>query len=147
MIRSSRKLKKDEVILRMKNRAKVAALAVGSCSLSLPTGLVMELNNCYYVPNITKNIISVSCLVNDGYTFEIRNKGILIFKNEMFFGSAEMFNGIYVLNLQCPILNIETKKLKSNNSKNLFLWHYHLGHINETRLTKLYKDGYLGSFD
>ena len=63
----------------MENRAKVAALAIGSCSLSLPTRLVIEFNNFYYVPNIRKNIIFISCLVMDGFTFKIRNKGISIF--------------------------------------------------------------------
>ena len=39
----------------------------------------MELSNCYYVPSIRKNIISVSCLIIDGYSFEIENKDIFIF--------------------------------------------------------------------
>ena len=79
MIRNSRRLEKDEVILHIENRAKVAALAIGSCSLSLPIGLVIELSNCYYVPSIRKNIIFISCLVMDRYSFEIENKGISIF--------------------------------------------------------------------
>ena len=113
----------------------------------MPTGLVLELKECLYVPSITKNVISISCLVMDGFTFEIGNKGISFFQNEMFYGSAEMFNGIYVLNLHSPNLNIESKRLKSNNSKDSYLWHCRLGHINERRLTRLHKDGYLGSFD
>ena len=63
----------------MENGAKVAASVVEFCSLSLPTGLVIELSYCYYVLSIRKNIISISCLVMDGYNFEIRNKGIFIF--------------------------------------------------------------------
>ena len=65
----------------------------------------------------------------------------------MFFGSAEIFNRICVLNLQSSILNIESKKLKSNNSRDSYLWHHHLGHVNKKYLTKLHKDGYLDSFD
>ena len=64
-IRNHRRLGQEEVILQMENGAKVAALAIGSCSLSLPIGLVIELSNCYYVPSIRKNIISISCLVMD----------------------------------------------------------------------------------
>ena len=131
----------------MENGAKVAALAIRFCSLSLPTRLVIELSNCYYVPSIRNNIISISCLIIDGFNFEIRNKGISFFQNKMLYGSVEMFNEIYVLNLHSPNLNIESKRLKSNNSKDSYLWHCHLGHINEKRLTMLHKDGYLGSFD
>ena len=109
----------------MVNGAKVATLAVGSYSLSLPTGLIIELSNCYYVQSIRKNIISISCLAMDGFTFEIRNKGISFFQNKMFYRSTEMFNGIYMLNLHSPNLNIESKRLKSNNSKDSYLWHCH----------------------
>jgi hypothetical protein len=29
----------------------------------------MELNNCYFVPSLSRNIISPSCLMMDGYLF------------------------------------------------------------------------------
>jgi hypothetical protein len=48
----------DDVDLHVGNGAKVAALAVGTYSLLLPSGLVLEFNNCYFVPALNKNIIS-----------------------------------------------------------------------------------------
>ena len=36
---------------------------------------------------------------------------------------------------------------KQDDMKSSYLWHCHLGHINERRMTKLHKDGSLGSFD
>ena len=39
------------------------------------------------------------------------------------------------------------KDKKRDNLKSLFLWHCHLGHISETRMTKLHKSGSLGSLD
>ena len=90
----------------------------------LLTWHVIELSNCHYIPSIRKNIISISYLIMDGYNFEIENKCISIFRNDMFFGSTEMFNEIYILNLQSSILNIESKRLKSNHAMNSFLWHY-----------------------
>ena len=68
-LRSSRALAKGEVDLRVGNGAKVAALAVGTYHLSLPTGLILELENCFYVPTICRNIISVSCLDKIGFSF------------------------------------------------------------------------------
>ena len=62
----------------MENKAKVAVLAIEICTLSLPTELILELSNCYYVLNITRNIISISCLVMNGYSFQIRNNSISI---------------------------------------------------------------------
>ncbi|KAK8569289.1 hypothetical protein V6N12_007819 [Hibiscus sabdariffa] len=55
-----RNLAKGDVDLRVGNGARVAALAVGTYVLSLPSGLVLNLENCYFVPSLTKNIISVS---------------------------------------------------------------------------------------
>ena len=48
-LREARKCAKGEVDARVGNGAKVAALAVGTYPLSLPSGLVLELNNCYYI--------------------------------------------------------------------------------------------------
>ncbi|XP_021717062.1 uncharacterized protein LOC110684929 [Chenopodium quinoa] len=62
-LRGSKKLEKGEVMLRVGNGAKVTALAIGSYHLRLPTGLILVLSNCYYVPTITKNIISVPVLI------------------------------------------------------------------------------------
>ncbi|KAL3652337.1 hypothetical protein CASFOL_002018 [Castilleja foliolosa] len=69
----SRQLGKGEVDLRVGNGARVAALAVGSYSLILPTRRLLELNHVYYVPVCTKNIISVSVLDLEGYDFKIKD--------------------------------------------------------------------------
>ena len=70
---NSRRLEQGEVELRVGNGAKVPALAVGTCSLTLPSGLILELNNCYFVPSITKNIISIPVLDNEGFSFHFAN--------------------------------------------------------------------------
>ncbi|WRX12996.1 Integrase [Theobroma cacao] len=46
-----------------------------------------------------------------------------------------------------PILNIEVKKAKKDDLKLSYIWHCRLGHINETRLTKLHKQGYIDPFN
>ncbi|KAH7670371.1 RNA-directed DNA polymerase protein [Dioscorea alata] len=64
-LRNRRLLKKGEVDLRVGNDARVAAVEIGDYSLTLPSGLVIQLSNVYYVPAMNKNIISISCLDND----------------------------------------------------------------------------------
>ena len=44
--------------MRVGNGSKVDAIAVGTVSLQLPSGLVMNLNKCYLVPALRMNIIS-----------------------------------------------------------------------------------------
>ena len=65
----------------------------------------------------------------------------------MFYSSAPLQNGLYILDLQVPIYNVITKKAKINDLNPTFLWHCRLGHINEKRMLKLHKDGLLSSFD
>ena len=125
----------------MGNGARVAALALGSYNLTLPTGLVINLENIYFVPTISRNIISISCLDKIGFSFIIKEKCCFIYLNEIFYGSAQMNNGLYELDLETPIYNINAKKLKS------CLWHCRLGHINEKHISKLHKDGLLNPFD
>ena len=54
---SSRSLAKGEVDLRVGNKARVVALAVGVYDLTFPSGLVFQLKNCYYVPAVRRKII------------------------------------------------------------------------------------------
>ena len=146
-LQRSRTLAKGEVDLRVGNGAKVAALAVGTYYLSMPSGLVLELDDCYYVPAIRRNIISVSCLDKKGFSFTIKNSSCSFALNDLTYGVARLFNGLYVLDLDNPVCNIENKRLKMNDSNQTYLWHCRLGHINEKRISKLHKDGYLDKFD
>jgi hypothetical protein len=56
----TRRFAKDELDVCVGNGTMVAAIAVGTFHLSLPSKLVLELNNCYCIPALCKNIISSS---------------------------------------------------------------------------------------
>ncbi|WZZ65001.1 hypothetical protein YC2023_076371 [Brassica napus] len=144
---NSRILEKGQVDLRVGNGARVAALAMGTFHLSLPSGLVLELKNCYYVPAISRNIISIPCLDLEGFQFSIKNKCCSFDRNDIFYGSGPLENGLYILDQSVPVYNISTKRFKSNDTNQTFLWHCRLGHINEKRIQKLHSDGLLSSFD
>ncbi|KAK8715626.1 hypothetical protein V6N13_042955 [Hibiscus sabdariffa] len=141
-----RNLAKGDVDLRVGNGARVAALAVGTYVLSLPSGLVLNLENCYFVPSLTKNIISVSCLDKIGFEIIIKNNCCSFYLNNLFYGSAQLNNGLYILNQENEIFNINTKRSKTNDSNQTYLWHSRLGHISERRISKLHKDGLLDPF-
>jgi len=67
--------------------------------------------------------------------------------NGIFFFFKEMSNGLYVLDLDMPINNINTKRIKPNKLNRTYLWHCCLGHINENLISKLLKDRILDSLD
>ena len=142
---------KGEVNLRVGNGARVAALAVGTYDITLPRALVLGLKNCYYVPTMSRNIISVSCLDKIGFEFIIRNNKCSIYHGDVFYGYAPRTHGLNILDIEDTneksIYNINTKKFKSNDLNITYLWHYRLGHINEKRISKLHQHGLLNSFD
>ena len=133
---------KGEVDLRVGNGARVAALAVGTYDITLPSGLVLSLENYYYVPTMSSNIISVSCLDKIGFEFIIRNNKCSIYHDDVFYGYAPRTHGLYVLDIEDTneksIYNINTKKFKSNDLNTTYLWHCRLGHINEKHISKLH---------
>ena len=58
-----RRLAQDEVTMRVINGSKVDVIVVGTLPLHLPSGLVLDLNNCYLMPVLSMNIIFGSCLM------------------------------------------------------------------------------------
>ena len=84
--------------LQVANRARVAVLAVGSYQQELSSGLVLNLDNCYYVPSLSKNIISISCLVEQDFEIFIsKSKGCSIYLNDMLYCLGKSVNRKYIL--------------------------------------------------
>src|SRR4051794_20398370 len=148
-LRNKRRLARDEVTMRVGNGSKVDVITVGTLSLQLPSGLVLNLNNCYLVPALSMNIISGSCLLRDGYSFKSENNGCSIYMNNIFYGHAPEMNGLFLMNLDCNdthVHNIDAKRIKLNDNST-HMWHCRLGHIGVGRMKKLHSDGLLESLD
>ncbi|KAK4388246.1 Retrovirus-related Pol polyprotein from transposon TNT 1-94 [Sesamum angolense] len=67
VLQRSKKLNKDEVVLRLGDGKAVAAEAVGIINLVISDRVRLELKNCYFVPSMIKNIISIPSLDNAGF--------------------------------------------------------------------------------
>ncbi|KAL0295207.1 UNVERIFIED_CONTAM: hypothetical protein Sradi_6847100 [Sesamum radiatum] len=61
VLERSRKLSRDEVVLKLGDGKAVAAEAVGIVHLVVSDQVRIELKYCYYVPSMIKNIISFRC--------------------------------------------------------------------------------------
>ncbi|KAL0418996.1 UNVERIFIED_CONTAM: Retrovirus-related Pol polyprotein from transposon TNT 1-94 [Sesamum radiatum] len=86
VLQRSRKLSKDEVVLRLGDGKAVAAEAVGIINLVVSDRVRLELKDCYFVPSMIKNIISI--LLLDNASFEFLIKKMLLFDERWFFSSA-----------------------------------------------------------
>jgi hypothetical protein len=84
----------------------------------------------------------------DGYDIIIKNKCYSIYYNGIFYAHCPLVNGLYVLDLEDKtVCNINTKSARLNDLNFTFIWHCHLGHINEKCIKRLHKDDLLNSFD
>ncbi|KAJ9545928.1 hypothetical protein OSB04_025635 [Centaurea solstitialis] len=141
-------LRKDRSNLRVGEGTPLIAEAVGSYSLSLPSGLVLELDNCYYIPNMIKNVLSFDLLVDQGFYYKYDYKMISVFKDNIFYFKATPVNGLYTVNLQDNSSKIyHISKRSKDIEDQTYLWHCRLGHINKKRVELLLKGGFLGNFD
>jgi hypothetical protein len=97
----TRRFAKGELDVYVCNGAKVAAIAVDTFHLLLPSELVLELNNCYCIPALCKNMISSSHLEEvDDYEIIIKNKRCSIYYNSIFYAHYPLVNGLYVVDLK-----------------------------------------------
>jgi hypothetical protein len=96
---------------------------------------------------MSQNILSPSCLMEDGYSFSSENNGCVISKNDMFVAFASIINGLFILNLDdTHVCNISAKRPRPNDLCPAYMWHFHIGHISEKRMKKLQSDRLFTSF-
>ena len=151
---TARTILPNEQYIMMGNRAKVPVKAVGTFRLVLDSGFNLDLFHTLYVPSVSRNLISLSRLDVDGYTFSIGNKCFSLFKNLSIVGSGTLCDGLYKLKLNnhfAETLMILHPKVGTKRSlmteMSSFLWHKRLGHISKERIQRLVKDGILENLD
>nr|GEW33937.1 retrotransposon protein, putative, Ty1-copia subclass [Tanacetum cinerariifolium] len=151
-LRASRKLKPRALSLYVGNGQREAVEVMGAIHLCLPSGLEIVLNNCYYAPSITRGVIYVSYLYEDGFINCFVNNTIQVSRNNMVYFSSILRDGIFEIDLSNSHTNesfiyaVSNKRAKLDLDSAL-LWHCHLGHISKKRIEKLQHDGLLDSSD
>ena len=96
MLIEARKLKSNEFILQVGNEESVLAEAVGEVRLVFRNKYLL-LDNVYFIPNISKNLISVSELYKQSFAICCNNNEIMILRNGVQISCAKLENGLYVL--------------------------------------------------
>ncbi|GKA96532.1 retrotransposon protein, putative, ty1-copia subclass [Tanacetum coccineum] len=148
----SRKLKLGALSLYVGNGQRAAIEAIGTYHLCLPSGLVIVLNNCHYAPSITRGIISVSRLYDDGYVNRFVDNVISVSRNNFVYFSTVPRDGIFEIDfsnynaIDSSMYVVSNKRAKLNLDSDL-LWHCRLGHISKKCIEKLQHDGLLNSTD
>nr|GFA80798.1 hypothetical protein [Tanacetum cinerariifolium] len=151
-LRASRKLKPGALSLYVGNAQREAVEAIDAFYLCLPSGLEIVLNNCHYAPSITRGVIYVSRLYEDGFVNRFMDNTIQVSRNNVVYFSAIPRDGIFEIDLSNSLTNesfiyaVSNKRAKLDLDSAL-LWHCRLCHISKKRIEKLQHDGLLDSSD
>ena len=126
--------------------------AIGTCSLVLSRGFILELEKTFYVPSFSKNLISISRLVPLGFSFNFTDSGFSISNKSKFIGYGALSDGLLHIQLHNDVTYNSmhvTSGLKGCvvNEESSMLWHWRLRHISIERMKKLVNDGLLSTLD
>ena len=150
----TRKISEGSVKLQLGTGQFVSAVKTGSVLLSF-NNETLVLNNCLYVPDIKRNLISVACLSKQGYTVNF-GSSVSIFHNKRLICSGTLEDNLYHLSpmihsMHDTVINNDEhthlSKKRNISSNQCYLWHLRLGHINQNRIQRMIKDGILGPLE
>nr|GEY39956.1 retrotransposon protein, putative, Ty1-copia subclass [Tanacetum cinerariifolium] len=150
--REARKLKEGALYLYVDNGVRAQVEAIGCFDLVFPNGLVICLDNCHYAPSITRGVVSICHLIENGFVQCFMDFGISVSKNNVFYFNAILSNGIYEIDMHdlvpndSSIYNVSTKRAK-HDLDCTYLWHGRLAHISKKRIEKLQQEELLKSTD
>ncbi|KAL0455768.1 UNVERIFIED_CONTAM: hypothetical protein Slati_0916000 [Sesamum latifolium] len=136
VLKRSRRLSKDEMILRLGDGKDVAAEAVGSLRLVVSNHIRIDLKDCYFVPSMVKNIISIPLLDSEGFKFSINKSCFYLVFDDVYHLLGTLVNGLYILQKSNLIMTAQHKH-KVDNHENAQIWHARLGHISKDRISRL----------
>ena len=125
--------------------------AIGTCTLVLSSGFVFNLENTFYIPSFSRNLILVSRLVLFGYSFNFSKTSFGLFYKYDLVRNYTLCDGHFSINLQDATHNvmhvhIGVKRCVMNEDSSL-LWHRRLRHISIERIKRLVNDGVLSALD
>nr|GFC81759.1 hypothetical protein [Tanacetum cinerariifolium] len=103
------------------NGQREAVEAIGVFYLCLPSGLEIVLNNYHYAPSITRGVISVSCLYEDGFVNRFIDNTSQVSRNNVVYFCAIPRDGIFEIDLSNSLTNESSVYAVSNKRAKLDL--------------------------
>jgi hypothetical protein len=158
-------IQRGERSIRVANGVEAEVEAIEELPLELNNGFILRLHNILYVPSLSKNLIFVSCLDDDGFDCQFGNRQCLILFDNKVMGLAFWQDKLYMLsmyenvNVVCndedvackengsSSMNVSSKRKRCDDATSAKLWYYRLGHISRGRIERLIKDDILTSLD
>jgi len=96
---STQTINVNEKFVFMGNKEKVPVKDIGTYRLILDTGFHLDFLDTFYVPSISRNLVSLSKLDVVGYSFKFESGCFNLFKRTCMIGSGTLSDGLYKWNL------------------------------------------------
>jgi len=118
--------------------SKSRVLGSGRVDLKLSSRNILSLHNVLYVPTGEANLISGSLLLKSGYKLVFESNKVVITLRGSFVGKGYVERGLFRLSLMFPCLSDNNTALSvSYVSRDKFLWHNRLCHINFKSISRM----------
>ncbi|GJX30371.1 zinc finger, CCHC-type containing protein, partial [Tanacetum coccineum] len=119
----------------------------GNVVLKFSSGKSITLFNVLYVPKLRKNLISGHVLNKCGYKQVYESDKCILSKSGVFVGFGYYNNGMFMLNLNKVLNNLDSVYMSSPTVVNSSLWHARLGHVHYKRMLEISKDDLIPAID
>ena len=126
----TRKLNERELFLTLVDGSKIPIVAIGVFNLCFESR-VLILEDCLYVPNVRRNLISATYLGKHGYCIILKDN-VVINKGKVFICSSNIVDGLYILTFDkhesynSELDNnshVKSLKKKFPSTNDAYLWH------------------------
>lgn len=98
------------------------------------------LKNVLYIPQLSKNLLSVNAIIKNGGEVKFTNNGVSILKdNKEVIRGEKQENGLFLVNLKKESKEKEKANLSENKKQLVQDWHKKLGHLSKTSMKKVIK--------
>jgi hypothetical protein len=146
-----RTLQREERRIRVVNGIEDEVEAIGELLLELNNDFILHLQNILYVPPLSRNLIFVSCMDDDGFNCQFDNKQCLILFDNKVVCLAFRQDKLYMLSIHENVnvvcnenvsssMNVSSKRKTCYDETSMKLCHYRLGHISSGRIERLIKE-------
>ena len=134
------------------NKMRSHVEAIGTCNLVFSTGFILKLKKTFYIPNLFRNLISISRVVALGYSFTFVDITLNLFYRFDLVGNGTLSDDLFRINLQnnacynAMHVHAGTKRCVMNEDSSV-LWHQRLGHVSIDKIKRLVNDGVLSTLN
>ena len=98
-------IEKGQRYLKLGNGELISVKAIGPVVLFLENNRTLCLEDCLFVPDFKRNLVSVSCLVEHGLTLQF-NSSVSIRSKSFFICSGDLMNNLYFLSSLSYDINV-----------------------------------------